>query len=110
MLHARSAFDVFTASDAANVARYTAEKDRKYREAVQAAGDAFFAVPFTPSGTPYPAAMALLEKVVHTGDKLPLTVDGMHQGSFTTRLRMSLKHTLTTLYTHARQQLCAQQL
>ena len=42
VLHARSAFGVFTASDAANVARYTAEKDRKYREAVQAAGDAFF--------------------------------------------------------------------
>jgi hypothetical protein len=74
VLHARSAFDVFTASDAANVARYTAEKDRKYREAVQAAGDAFFTVPFTPSGTPYPAAMPLLEKIVHTGDKLPMTV------------------------------------
>ena len=45
-----------------------------HREAVQAAGDTFFAVPFTPSGTPYPAAMLLFDKIMHTGDKLPLTV------------------------------------
>ena len=57
----------------ANVAQYAAEKDRKYKQAVQAAGDTFYPVLFTPSGTPYPGAMLLLAKFTHTGDKLPLT-------------------------------------
>ena len=73
VLHARTAFDVFTAANPAQVAQKTAIKTRKYNEAVRAVGDRFCAVPFTPTGTPYPEAMDLLSKITHSGDKLPAT-------------------------------------
>ena len=80
-LHARSAFDVFTASDPANVAQYAAEKDRKYKQAVQAAGDTFHPTPPTPGGTPCPGAMQLLDKITHTGDKpLPSSAHRIGRG------------------------------
>ena len=46
-------------------------KRHKYDEAVRAAGDQFFNVPFTPSGTPYGGSMDFLKKISHSGDTLP---------------------------------------
>ena len=48
-------------------------KRHKYDDSVRAAGDKFFAVPFTPSGTPYQEAMDFLKKISHSGDMLPAT-------------------------------------
>ena len=38
---------------------------------MQAVGDIFYDVPFTPSGTPYISALQFLQKISHSGDKLP---------------------------------------
>ena len=46
-------------------------KRHKYEQSVRAAGDQFFPVPFTPSGTPYVEAMDFLRKISHSGDMLP---------------------------------------
>ena len=53
VIHQRSAFDVFTASNPQQVQTKSIYKRHKYDHAVRAAGDHFFNVPFTPSGTPY---------------------------------------------------------
>ena len=51
--------------------RHAIAGTRKSSEAMSAASDQFCTVPFIPSGTPYPEAMALLNKITHSGDKLP---------------------------------------
>ena len=73
VLHQRSAFDVFTASNSLQVQTQSLHKRHKYDEAVRAAGDQFFNVPFTPSGTPYDVSMEFLKKISHSGDMLPAT-------------------------------------
>ena len=71
VIHQRSAFDVFTALNPQQVLLNSIRKQRKYEQAVQATGDKFFLVPFTPSGTPYDSSMDFLKKISHSGDTLP---------------------------------------
>ena len=73
VIHQRSAFDVFTACNPQQVTVQSMHKRHKYEQSVRAAGDQFFPVPFTPSGTPYVEAMDFLRKISHTGDMLPAT-------------------------------------
>ena len=71
VIHQRTAFDVFTALNSQQVQVKSLHKRHKYEEAVRAAGDQFYNVPFTPSGTPYLVSMEFLRKISHTGDMLP---------------------------------------
>ena len=72
-IHQRLAFDVFTTCDPHWIPIKTLHKRNKYDESVRAAGDKFFPVPFSPSGTPYQEAMDFLKKISHSGDMLPAT-------------------------------------
>ena len=71
VIHQRSAFDVFTACNPRQVSVQSMHKRHKYEQSVRAAGDQFFPVPFTPSGTPYVEAVDFLRKISHSGDTLP---------------------------------------
>ena len=71
VIHQRSAFDVFTACNPRLVSVQSMNKRHKYEQSVRAAGDQFFPVPFTPSGTPYVEAVDFLRKISHSGDTLP---------------------------------------
>ena len=64
---------MFTALNPQQVLLNSIRKQRKYEQAVQATGDKFFLVPFTPSGTPYDSSMDFLKKISHSGDTLPAT-------------------------------------
>ena len=67
----RIAFDVFTAGKLENITKYSRAKKIKYLAAVEAVGDRFAAVPFTPCGIPYQEAVDFIRFIVHTGDLVP---------------------------------------
>ena len=67
----RIAFDVFTAGKLENITRYSRVKQIKYLAAVEAVGDRFAAVPFTPCGIPYQEAVQFIRLIAHTGDLVP---------------------------------------
>ena len=67
----RIAFDVFTAGKYDNVRKYTHVKQTKCLTAVEAAGDQFCAVPFTPCDVPHREALQFVGLISHTGDVVP---------------------------------------
>ena len=54
-----------------NITNYSRAKKIKYLAAVEAVGDRFAAVPFTPCGIPYQEAVDFIRFIVHAGDLVP---------------------------------------
>ena len=47
-------------------------KHKRHGDAVAAAGDAFVAPAFIPTGCPFPSAISFFRELAHTGDSVPL--------------------------------------
>ena len=96
----RIAFDVFTCADASRLQDRIRRKHLRYENAVAAAGDAFVAPAFTPTGCPFPSALSFFRELAHTGNSVPLFA-GRDIVKFQSEAATWLTATHTTFMVHA---------
>ena len=99
-IRGRIAFDVFTCTDASRLQERTNRKHKRHGDAVAAAGDAFVAPAFTPTGCPFPSALSFFRELAHTGDSVPLFA-GRDIAKFQSEAATWLTATHTNFMVHA---------